>query len=659
MSDDGDSVCIPKTNFYGYVKSKNCNAWFSKLENSGIDISELQTYYPLLNKLFVLNSSNCNSIMLNQRFHNYDVSANSDPQSGAREIMCIDTFNTNALVKKQTFIKFCPLYDTFKYLSGEETHTNVAMASLMPNFTKPEELRELTAQNPFNPAYVDGFFCFLSSKLLNDYGVVNAIDYYGNVCAVKHDLAVPIGDDLTMLNDYTYFRNNRNTVFKVDELVDVMLNSMETMSNSNSGSDRYGKPYAHKFSGKKPKLVFETACELEVDGVVDIDETDDKPIQPFESSDIETLDINGNLREVVFENNGEMPEITLVPNNNNDNDNYSNVSSNTAYTTESGEGDDDGDDDDHDRDSSGTYEHSCDSFTESDDDTMSSTSQSSVDVNAYIPQMPVNMIFIEQCVSTLDDYLNDNDIEDDELKAILAQLVFTLAIYQHCFEFTHNDLHSKNIMYVETQEKYIYYSLNSNGPVYKIPTYGKIWKIIDFGRAIYKVNNITIENASFSENGDATTQYNFGSFYSPKFTHREPTPYFDLCRLGCGLFNYFFDADNDLDDIYYDDRHQVSQLVHDEKGNGDVVPMKRVFTAKNLILRWITDNDNHNILYKSNGEERYEGFKLYKMIAIKANERCCPVETIKSDYFKGFIVKNTKNIKQQIHCVERLPKTNN
>jgi hypothetical protein len=34
-----------------------------------------------------------------------------------------------------------------------------------------------------------------------------------------------------------------------------------------------------------------------------------------------------------------------------------------------------------------------------------------------------------------------------------------------------------------------------------------------------------------------------------------------------------------------------------------------------LIISWLYDDNGKNVLYKSNGEERYPDFKLYKMIA--------------------------------------------
>ena len=42
------------------------------------------------------------------------------------------------------------------------------------------------------------------------------------------------------------------------------------------------------------------------------------------------------------------------------------------------------------------------------------------------------------------------------------------------FKFTHNDLHTNNIMYVKTEKKYVCYKYKDK--YYKIPTYGKYIK---------------------------------------------------------------------------------------------------------------------------------------------------------------------------------------
>jgi hypothetical protein len=106
--------------------------------------------------------------------------------------------------------------------------------------------------------------------------------------------------------------------------------------------------------------------------------------------------------------------------------------------------------------------------------------------------------------------------------------------------------------------------------------------------------------------------------------------------LGVLYLIIFFDSDDDIKDIIYDSNYE--QLVYKNKENYK-------YSVENLILKWITDSNNHNILYKSNGTERYPGFKLYKMIAIKSTNRCCPFMNIESEYFNEFIIslKNKKN----------------
>ena len=100
------------------------------------------------------------------------------------------------------------------------------------------------------------------------------------------------------------------------------------------------------------------------------------------------------------------------------------------------------------------------------------------------------MICLESCKNTLDDYMLNNDVENKEWSAIFMQIIFTLLVYQKCFHFTHNDLHTNNVMYVETDKQNLVYHFDNK--YYKVPTFGKIWKIIDFGRAIYKFKGHTI-----------------------------------------------------------------------------------------------------------------------------------------------------------------------
>ena len=197
------------------------------------------------------------------------------------------------------------------------------------------------------------------------------------------------------------------------------------------------------------------------------------------------------------------------------------------------------------------------------------------------------------------------------------------------FAFTHNDLHTNNIMLTPTEKQFIIYQYNKK--LYKVPTFGYIYKIIDFGRAIYTFKGHTYYSDSFSEEGDATTQYNCGPFYNesntePYFNENkprlEPNYSFDLCRLGCSMFDLVLDDDKDIKEL--DD------------------PLCK------LISEWCTDDKGRNVLYKSNGEERYPGFKLYKMITRTVHNQE-PYKQLDKDIFSGYQISKKKLNKKTIN----------
>jgi hypothetical protein len=197
---------------------------------------------------------------------------------------------------------------------------------------------------------------------------------------------------------------------------------------------------------------------------------------------------------------------------------------------------------------------------------------------------------LEKCENTLDSIMmQEKEMTENEWRSALMQIIMTLITYQKLFGFTHNDLHTNNVMYIYTEKEYIYYHFNKK--YYRVPTYNRIFKIIDFGRAIYKYKSKVICSDSFSMTGDAATQYNCEPYFNDKKPRLEPNFSFDLCRLGCSIFDYFID-----------DMSSVAAICKKE-------PLAK------LIVEWVTDDQNRNILYKANGEERYPDFKLYKMIA--------------------------------------------
>ena len=177
--------------------------------------------------------------------------------------------------------------------------------------------------------------------------------------------------------------------------------------------------------------------------------------------------------------------------------------------------------------------------SESDEGSSDDSSEESEEeiINAYFPEFPVQLICMEACSDTLDQLILDDKMSEKLWLSALMQIIMTLITYQKVFSFTHNDLHTNNVMYVSTKKKFVYYCFK--GVHYKVPTYGKIFKIIDFGRAIYKHDGKIMCSDSFSPTGDAATQYNIEPYYNPKKPRLEPNYSFDLCRLACSIFDYF------------------------------------------------------------------------------------------------------------------------
>jgi hypothetical protein len=220
-----------------------------------------------------------------------------------------------------------------------------------------------------------------------------------------------------------------------------------------------------------------------------------------------------------------------------------------------------------------------------------------------IRQYPVQVIAMEACKQTLDSLLDT--LPAKEMTACLCQVIMTLVAYQKAYQFTHNDLHTNNIMYVETDEPFLYYFVEDTA--YQVPTFGKIFKIIDFGRSIYTFQGQKFVSDSFSDHGDAATQYNTEPYFNPDKTRIEPNYSFDLCRLACSMVDTLPDTD---------EYEQLNQLIED----------------------WCCDDKGRNVVYKKNGEERYPGFKLYKMIARTVHHHV-PLMQLRRPLFQGFIIK--------------------
>lgn len=529
-----------------YQKRKNLELFKCLEEQRFLHLSKTQNYIPIYNNLMVLNDTNYNNVNLN---HKWYISSIKDADSSIPNLYNCRIKNTvNQKTKdKEVFFKMAPLLDPFRFLTGKYNAEDFSKLKL-PDHTSNETNTHPKLVDTNNSAYVDGFFLFANSFLIHDHGFIHGVDYYGSFLAIKNNFKVNIFDDLDFLNESEFFLANKNILFKTD-------NYDHLLENDNK-------------SNKKPPIKIQSAKS-------------NISIQSLDDDIFENLFDDGNtaafsLDEVsIFELESEFnTDVDDCKNAINTLRSSSSCSSRSSHTSNEDEvTNDDDNNDTKSINSDSDNSDSCDSFEEE-------------NIEATILQFPVEVICMEYCENTFDDLILSEKLKKEEWLSALMQIIMILITYQKSFSFTHNDLHTNNVMYNSTDKKFIYYRYNNKQ--YKVPTFGRLFKMIDFGRSIYKVNGNLYCSDSFKTGGDAATQYNTEPYFNDKKPRLEPNFSFDLCRLACSIFDYIIK---------------------------DVKSVNRKDPIQKIINEWCLDDNGVHMLYKNNGEDRYPDFKLYKMIA--------------------------------------------
>ena len=476
-----------------------------------------------------------------------------------------------------SFFKFSPLIDVTKFLAGKYEDLSENILRNLPKFKSNKDvLKKMECCN--NCAYTDSFFSYLSSQLLHNYKFPHGIDFYGSFLGIKEKFKVDITDDLEYLYDYDFFHNNQNILFETDVIDEGMLDDDTRKNRIKINIDGNKKISVEEL----PKDIFgDVFKELTVENV--------RKMNQYKNLN----DLNQLNENLDYSRNIESTE-----------ENKTNSECSSRISDTEGE-------------------------EESEDDDSEESEYSSINDNifAYIYDYPCQIICLEKMELTLDDCVEDIDLKlsKNEWLSCLFQIIMILTTYQKAFNFTHNDLHTNNIMFNRTDKKYLNYFYD--GKYWRIQTFGKLFKIIDYGRSIYTFKGKEMISDSFFKSGDAAGQYNFTVFKNENKPELKPNNSFDLTRLACSLFDYFIP---DIDE-------------------------KIINPIAKLINEWVQDDNGKNILYKSNGDERYPDFKLYKMISRKCKKHT-PKAQLEKPIFKQFLSSRRKiGKKAPIINIDKIP----
>jgi len=572
----------------GYLENKYERTRETASTYNPFKITKLQNYNPIYSLFFEMNDKNYNAISLNHPNHMIDLDV-------------VQEESTNKKNGTPIHIKYAPLLDPIHYLIGkyekDKTKLNV-LPTWKENSTIETPINKI--KSPYNSAYVDCFFSYLSSKLRNHYEFSHGIDFYGSYLGIQEKFRMDITDDYEYLTDSEFFLSKKNIFYELES------------------ADNINFP---PLTSTKPKLILGDTCILEGGEEIEISSELEK-----EKNEVEVeIEIEPEL-ELVYEKLEKDTESM----------DYETDSSNNSEIADSEEEEEDEEEEEEEEE-----EDEDDDNEKKEEEWSDMEEEEEPIIHAYIRNFPVQMICLEKCESTLDELLENDQLNEKEIESAIFQIVMILATYQKAYSFTHNDLHTNNIVYISTEKTHIQYTFL--GKTYKVPTYGKLYKLIDFGRSIYRFQDKIIGSDSFETGGDAHTQYNCEPFYNPLKKRIDPNMSFDLCRLGCSLYDFVFD---DMEE-------------------SEIRKYKKEWTEiQKTVVRWCTDDSNKNILYKSSGEERYPNFKLYKMIGRMVHQHT-PENQMAYPLFYQYDIKNTQKIKKQkkktpenilIQNIDKIPK---
>ena len=555
--------------------------------------NSLQTFFPTLTRLYKLNRHQSEGIWLDSKWRiaGLDISGTSGP---CRLTLVPNTdISGNSLPSESrehsAYLKVTHLLDPIRWMKGLYS---LPKQSCLPGHTKTWTTAWTKLQDSWNQAYIETVAAYAMGRLRDEGVSPHFNEFYGAFCARADIYRYNLSEEFSSYRNERWFWNGQNKgLYKLfvmgkdgpdqeipaDVLEELLREPTEMNSDSDSASDSDSDSDSASDSDSESE---DDDDEIEVD-------TSDEDIIVVDSIDnIETTSL------------------------------HSDKMSNISFAEES-----------------------------SDESEESDMPDDSYKIYAELNNFPVMLIAIEKNSGTMDELLDTMEdvgairgTPEWELhwSAWLFQVIAALSVAQTFFGFTHNDLHSNNIVWTPTTEEYMYYTLRS-GAAFKVPTFGKLFRIIDFGRAIFTINNTQFISDDFRPGNDADGQYSFKPLTLKPIIEVSPNPSFDLARLAVSLFEALF-PDKPAD-------KEGGITLSSEEG---IIVNETVSPLFNCMWTWMLDDDGCNILIESDGNERFPDFDLYKHIAAKIHN-AIPSQQFKQAAFDRFQVNPSeigKDVKQ-------------
>ncbi len=496
--------------------------------------------------------------------------------------------NNSSSTKHEIHFKINPLLEPSNVMMNRY---QLESPDLMPSVF--DYITNKKINSPHNFSYVETLFVYLSSSLVEKGKCPSFPYFYGSYLGVMDTFKQNISDEYSTMKNNSWFNEYKNVLFNIEKvsIEDELFKNLDNLEPINEEEQK----------NKDTSLGIE---DFDFDSI-DINNNKNKKkkrCSSFNRNECGSISNNEDDDDSVWETEEEIEgdsEEDKDAEEDVDNEDEDEEEEEDAVDEEEDEDEDAEEDEDEDKDEDAEEEEEDEDAEE--DGELNFESDDELDDSyyyAHFKDFPVQLIAMEKMKMTLSDLLKENKITDQEWLAILFQVIFGLAVAQKHFQFTHNDLHADNIMLKPTKVAYLYFSVK--GAFYRIPTFGKITKIIDFARAVFKVDGYQFFSDVFKKYGDADGQYTYPYNSSTKIKYA-PNPSFDLSYLGITISEYF----------------------------------KSSSPIKELIERWTTDRYGNDLL------SHEVNFDLYIKIAHNVNS-AVPHKQFNDQLFNQFIIKKDK-----------------
>ena len=530
------------------------------LNIGGIVLQNVQTYFPTLEVLFPsLKEQHSGTPTLASQELVVDVSDS---------ISIVEDLKTKTRRQIPIWLRTVHLVNPIDVMSGEFVIPN---DGALPSWREAWQSTLHKINDPYNEAYTDAVFACMASRLVETKRSPHFCRFYGTMNTRIPEYSYNITDDLGDIEDEKWFVDGlKSGAFRMIASDPYNSGVFEDVRPPLDG-DREGQGKGQPLKRHMDSVDSESVIS-EIVSIIDETNASDKDSDNDYESTIEEADIEISGHATVQR---ERVKISRMD---------------------------------------------CDSAISS---TESDYSDLDCDFRVILKNFPVQITMLEKCDGTMDVLMETEStaemdmLETKELRwtAWIFQVIAGVAVAQHNYDFVHNDLHSNNVVWVGTEETHLYYHIvgGAGGDrYYKVPTFGRIMKIIDFGRATFRpaslsVNQIWFPDA-FAKGEDADGQYNCEPYFEHGKPKIVPNKSFDLCRLAVAILDTLWSPTQDGSPAIREPKCVLTR----ESGR---IQYETVSPLWNLMWLWLTDYEGRNILRNPDNTERYPQFDLYCAIA--------------------------------------------